>query len=161
MIILCWWRYARWRGCAGRLYNPCYRRAVAIPACAPQGAGSAAGMTAEEGRARRTKGGASAGAHPSARLPVLSSSVIPASEPESWVALCGRVRGRCRHCLRHRLAHGCRLGGRHDGGEGTRREQGALRRRCVLLRCRSYYYCVIPASERESWVALCGVLCCR
>ena len=63
------------------------------------------------------------------------SPVIPASEPESWVALCGRVRGRCRHCQRHRLAHGCRLGGRHDGARGRAGQKAVcapvlLRRLC-------------------------------
>ena len=47
---MCWWWNIRWRGCEGRFYNPCYRRAVVIPACASQGAGSAAGMTAQTRR---------------------------------------------------------------------------------------------------------------
>ena len=57
------------------------------------------------------------------RQPVQASHhVIPASERESWAALCGVLRYPNRHTgvhPRYRLA-GCRLGGRHDGAKGTR-----------------------------------------
>ena len=83
----------------------------------------------------------------------------PSGNPVGAV-LCGVLGYPNRHTgvhPRHRLA-GCRLGGRHDGAKGTRGGERAVRARCILLRCRSYYYCVIPGSEPESWAALCGVL---
>ena len=108
--------------------------------------------------------------------------VIPASERESWAALCGVLGYPNRHTgvhPRYRLA-GCRLGGRHDGAEGTREERKGGKGRCAFLHCAPHLHLVIrlranwaavrhsvqapppviPASEPESWAALCGVLRC-
>ena len=80
--------------------------------------------------------------------------VIPASERESWAALCGVLGYPNRHTgvhPRHRLA-GCRLGGRHDGAEGTREERKGGKGRCAFLHCAPHLHLVIRL--RANWAAV-------